>query len=370
MTLFARWLPRVVLGALLLAPAGCNEQAVEPRGDAGTTPAGLTPEQAAAILAKVGDKTITLGDFAATLERMNEYDRLRYQTKEQRRKLLEEMIDSELLAQEAERRGLDKQPEVQLELQQVLRDAMLAKARESLPTLDAIPDSEVREYYDQHRDRFEEPERRRVSAIVLATKADAEKVLAAVEKAKGSTEWGELFYKHSTTAPKKRDPLEPADLAGDLGIVGPVGDARGSSPQVPEAVQRAVFTIAEVGKTLPNIVEADGKFYVVRLAGRTAGRGRSYNEAQRSIRILLYQDKLKAREAEVVSELRKRFAVQTDEKALAGVQVPSLVDPHAPGWPGAPSPTDGPGPDGQPGAQSPVAPGAPVAPTGRPHAPR
>ena len=52
----------------------------------------LSPEQATRTLAKVGDRVITLGDFAATLERMDQFDRLRYQTKERRKELLDEII--------------------------------------------------------------------------------------------------------------------------------------------------------------------------------------------------------------------------------------------------------------------------------------
>jgi peptidyl-prolyl cis-trans isomerase C len=322
-----------LVGAAALWLGACNEQALEGHApDAGARVGGLSPEQASAVVAKVGDRVITLGEFAAALERMNQYDRLRYQTKEQRRKLLEDMIDSELLAQEARRRGLDKQEGVQQQIDLVLRDAMLAKARESVPALEAIPADEVSDYYAKHRDRFEEPERRRVSAIVMSDRADAENVLGDAKRMKSDAEWGELFFKHSLTAPKQRDALAPNELAGDLGIVGPVGDGRGDSGKVPEPVQRALFTIADVGQVHGELVEADGKLYVVRRVGRTAGRSRSLVEAERSIRMLIYQERVRAREAEVVAELRRKLGVQTDEKALAEVKLPAALERVSPHW--------------------------------------
>src|SRR5580700_3751420 len=99
---------RPVLGALLVAILGCNEAPLKPVPDAGAPIAGLPADQAVRTVARVGDRTITLGDFARTLERMDQFDRLRYQSKERRRELLEEMIDVELLAGEARRVGLDK----------------------------------------------------------------------------------------------------------------------------------------------------------------------------------------------------------------------------------------------------------------------
>src|SRR5438128_6367199 len=87
------------LGAVL-AEGGCNEKAVPGSGaaDSGAhhTSESLTPEQAAKVLAKVGDKTITLGDYVAALEHMDQFDRMRYQSPERRKELLGEMINVEL----------------------------------------------------------------------------------------------------------------------------------------------------------------------------------------------------------------------------------------------------------------------------------
>jgi peptidyl-prolyl cis-trans isomerase C len=312
---------------------GCNEDALVSVADAGPVPGGLTPAQAAHVLARVGDRAISLGDFAATLESMNQYDRLRYQTKEQRRKLLEEMIDNELLAQEAARRGLDKQDNVQQAIRQILRDAILARARHGLPSVNDIPPAEVRQYYEDNKDRFREPERRRVSAIVLDDEEQAAKVLAKAGQVADGGAWGKLFHEHSKTAPERPNPTAPADLAGDLGIVGPVGDKRGANRKVPEPVQRAVFELEGVGDVYSKVVAAAGSFYVVRLSGRTAGHTRSLAEAERSIRIRLLQEKVREGEAALVADLRKRIPVVTDEQALRSVELPkggNVVPPPRP----------------------------------------
>lgn len=332
--------------------AGCDQSALEPKGDAGAGPAGLTPAQAAAVVARVGDRTITLGDYAATLERMNQYDRLRYQTKDQRRKLLQEMIDNELLAQEAERRGLDQQEQVQHAIRQILRDAMLAQARQGLPAAAELPKSEVRAYYEQHKDQFEEPERRRVSAIVLEDRDKAEQVLEEARSVDSGEAWGELFHKHSVTAPKKRNPAAPADLAGDLGIVGPVGDRRGANRKVPEPVQRAIFLLKDVGDVHGVLIEAERKFYIVRLSGRTAGHTRSFAEAERSIRVRLLQERVRQQEEELIADLRKRFRVVTDDEALGAVKLPEGWDRHVPTRSGAPPPATGDPPQGAPSAET------------------
>jgi peptidyl-prolyl cis-trans isomerase C len=179
--------------ALAAAASGCNDAPLEqvpPAGSSAQPVAGLPADQAAKIVAKVGDRTLTLGDFARALDRMDPFDRLRYQTKERRRELLNEMIDVELLAQEAKRRGLDQRPEVQDALRQLYRDALLQKVRDTLPPPAGIPAEEVKAYYDANAERYNEPERRRVSAIIMTNKAEAEKVLKLAQKVTKASEWG------------------------------------------------------------------------------------------------------------------------------------------------------------------------------------
>ncbi|KYF85986.1 hypothetical protein BE17_08195 [Sorangium cellulosum] len=324
--------------------AGCDEPALQVPADAGDQIFGLTAEQSARVLAKVGDRVITLGDFGRTLERMDQFDRLRYQTKERRRELLSEIIDAELLALEARRRGLDKDATVEDSIRQILREAMIAQARKGLPAPADIPASEVRAYYESNADKFIEPERRRVAAIVVGDKALGEKVLKEAQKAGSSSAWGELFLKHSLTAPKDKSASPPLDLAGELGIVSPPGDPRGAHPQVPEPVRAAAFRIASVGAVSDALVEADGRFYIVRLSGLTGGHRRELAEAERSIRVALLQQKMQDQERALEEELRKKFPVEINDAALASVKLPGqLVPPGSapqpdPAKPRAPQP--------------------------------
>jgi len=316
------WLLAGVLG-VTLGCGGCDKRTLEERArvDAGDNPGGLTTEQAAKVLAKVGDKTITLGDFAASLDRMNEFDRMRYQSPEKRRELLNEMIDLELLAIEAKKRGLDRTPESEEAMRQILRDAMLAETRKGVPTPAEIPPAEVRAYYDAHRDDFREPERRRVTAIPFKDKKEAEKVLPEAKKA-SAMEWGRLALKHADP-PLKQLPGQPVETVADLGIVGPPADAKGDHPRVPPELRAAIFEVqGDVGSVLDHVVASGGKHWIVRLAGKSPPHERSFAEAERSIRGILVQEKMEARAKELAESLKKRFPVSIDDAALAQVKVP------------------------------------------------
>jgi parvulin-like peptidyl-prolyl isomerase len=326
-----RWLvlhTRLLGGALLLAGAfGCGKKpeggsAPSATASASARPSGITPELARRVLAKVGDREITLGDFAATLERMDPFERLRYQSADRRKQLLDELIDLELLAQEARRRGLDQQPETQERVRQMLRDELLAQVRATAPSPNDISEADARRYYDEHRDDFREPERRRVAHIALGSEAEARAVL---EKALTASpaDWGKLVAEKSRDGKTKPSESLPPELAGDLGIVGPPGHPRGQNPRVPEPLREAVFEIDKVGGVLHRPIAAAGGFHVVRMTGKTDARDRTFADAERSIRVALVQEKIRSREAELEAELKKKYPITIDEQQLATIPVPA-----------------------------------------------
>lgn len=311
----------------MMLGAGCEKKpAAGTTASAGTSasaaPAGISPELAAKVLAKVGDHEITLGEYAATLERMDPFERLRYQSADRRKQLLDELIDLQLLADEARRRGLDQQPETQERVRQMLRDELLAQVRASTPPPADISEADARRYYDEHRDDFREPERRRVAHIALPSEAEAKAVLEKAQNA-SPAEWGKLVAEKSRDSRNKPSASLPPELAGDLGIVGPPGHPRGDNPNVPDALRAAVFEVDKLGGVLPRPVAAGGLFHLVRMTGKTDARDRTFQDAERSIRVALTQERLRAREAELEQELKKKYPVTIDEAQLAKLPLPA-----------------------------------------------
>lgn len=278
------------------------------------------------MLAEVGEHTITLGQYVAAVQRMDAFERLRYQSPARRRKLLDEMIDVELLAAEAQRRGLDREPETQERLRQMLRDELLEQVRREVPNAAEIPADEVRRYYEAHRAEFHEPERRRVAHIAVAKRALADEVLEQAKQA-DAAEWGRLVARYSDDHGGAES--TPLELKGDLGIVSEPGDERGNNPKVPEPLRKAVFELDALGSVYDKVVPAAGKFHIVRLTGKSAARTRTFREAERAIRVTLATRRLEARETELVDELKKRYPVEIDEAALAKVAVPEVERPKA-----------------------------------------
>lgn len=302
---------------LAMAVVRCGRPAAGAADGGAAQNPGTGGADAQRVLARVGAHTITVGEYQAALEHMDEFDRLRYQAPERRKELLDEMIDVLLLADEAKDRGYDRDPEAQGQIREILRDAILKKAREGVPTPDAIPAQQVRSYFESHRDEFHDPERRRVSVIALATRSSAERALEEARAADAGA-WGDLVLGRSVDRPDKD---VPPDLMGDLGFVSPPGDPRGNNPRVPAEVRAAVFEIRRVGETLPRVVAANGLFYVVKLESKSDAHDRTAEDADRSIRVKLSHDAARAREDAMLDELRKQIPVEIDDAAVDEVRI-------------------------------------------------
>jgi len=300
---------------------GCTPSVIGGQREDGGTADGLTPEQASRVLATVGDRRITLGELARTLARMDQFDRIKYQSRERRRELLDEMIDAELLAGEARRLGLDREPETEDAVRMILRDALLAQAREGVRSPAELPDSEVRVYYENHIERFSEPERRRVSVIAISDKNTARKALGEAIKVTSAEEWGGLVRRYSQTGRATAASSTPVELAGDLGFVGPVDDPNGANPSVPPKLRAAVFALRAEGDVARDVIEDEGTQYIVRLSARIKARTRTFSESDRAIRVLLVQQEIAERERALEEDLRRQFPVQVDDNALGTVDI-------------------------------------------------
>lgn len=297
--------------------SGCScERAATtlPDADERDPTTGLTPAEAAEVLVTVGEHPITLGQYAATLLRMDQFERLRYQTEERQKELLDEMIEVELLAQEARRLGLDQDAEVQLHLQQAMRDELLNRLDKRVPGPDSFSEREVRAYYDAHRSEFSEPRRHRVLAIAVDQESLATEILQKVQGESGQI-WAELAKKYSTL-PVASGAGEAEEMAGDWGFVSQPGQERGQNAELPEALRAAIFEVEKVGEVVPHVVSAGNKHYVLRLGGVSPARERTLSEADRTIRVELRRLLFLEEEKKFEQQLRDKYPVVIDEEKI------------------------------------------------------
>lgn len=284
---------------------------------------GLTPEQASQTLVKVGETTITLGDFAERLGGQSPYLRARYNSPERRREFLDNMVRFELLAVEATKRGFDKSDDVtrvrrQMMVQQMMQDLF---DKDGLKLSD-ISDAEIKTYYDANKAEFEKPAQVRASQIVFKDKVAADKVLSQI---KAKPEDNELFRKLTK---QYNEDAQTKDSLGDLQFFSADKDAgEGSEAVRPQAVRKAAFSLAKVGDVYPEVVQSELGFHILKLTGKREAMNRSLEDARRLIQNRLWRQKREQAIESFVADLRTKAHVKENPELLAKVEVKS--DPAA-----------------------------------------
>lgn len=290
------------LGSVALACSGEGEGTGGGGSGEGPRVHGLTEEEAAQTLAKIGDHTITVGEFAEEIANKGPFLRTRYNSPERRRELLDQLVRFELLAQEADARGFDDAPEVQRTRKQILIRRFLKQEYEDRIQPTDVTDDEVRAYYEAHPAEFHQPEQVRVSHIVFAREADATRVLRQLQASPTDVRLFRQLAEQYDTDPATHDRF------GDVGFFSRPEERREGEPEVPAEVATAAFSMETIGAIFPTVVHSARGFEILKLTGRRAALARSLDEASRPIRNRLWRER---REHEIEA-LVERLTAEAD----------------------------------------------------------
>jgi peptidyl-prolyl cis-trans isomerase C len=328
------------------APAGAGQKTAAGQG----VPDGLTPEQAAEVVARVGDAVITVGDVTRQINRLSPYIRRRWAAPEKRKEFLDKLIRVELLAQEAERQGLGDDPEVQRTVKQVMIRLMIKNDLEKNVLPVSVDEATLKAEYDKELDKYNRPAQVRASHIVVKTKEAAAKLIADV---KAHTDDGRYF--RDKAAELSLDEKTKGQ-GGDLGYFSKPAERRPDEPEVPAAVAEAAWKIENVNELAAEPVEVPGGFSVVKLTNKKPPLERSFESVKRLIENRLLRDKRGAALDAFVADLRKKAKVEVVDANFDKIELP----PEPPSMPGMGHGLPVPGGEG-------VAPGAvPAAPPAGP----
>jgi peptidyl-prolyl cis-trans isomerase C len=179
--------------------------------------AALIPAASAAqtsqTLATVGAQQISVDEFRLLMREMrragNTETTLETLTAAGRAQLLTALIEKDLYAVGAREAGLDREPEVKFWLDQAVTEVLAKKYLEAKAAAVVVTDAALKEFYDQHRDRFATPSQIRVRHIVLKSREEADAVLAEAKAGKDFARLAEERSEDTGTRAK----------GGDLGWV-------------------------------------------------------------------------------------------------------------------------------------------------------
>jgi parvulin-like peptidyl-prolyl isomerase len=321
----------VALGALA-APACNKKAAIKPSQDKGDL---------SQVVAQVGDEVITVGDVQERINKQSPFIRARYTTLDKKKEFLDNLVRFEVMATEAQKRGYDKDPEVQRVMKQQMISKFLQKDFESTLKVEDVPDADVEKYYKDHPEEFNKKDEVRVSEILVKDKPKADKAYAeakALSKVAGADQKGfrDLVTKYSEDEESKA-------RGGDLTFFDK------DSTAYPKPVVEAAFKLGDVGD-LSAPVKTDKGWVVLKLTQKRPGFNRPLAEVKRQIQQRLFRDTRTKKLDAFIADLKKNTNIQIHDDNLGKVVIENGMENGAPGA-GAPNPHGLGMPGGMPGMQ-------------------
>jgi peptidyl-prolyl cis-trans isomerase C len=281
------------------------------------------------VVAHVGGETITADEFKKRLDETSPFLRARYTTVERKKEFLENLIRNELLAQEAQRQGLDKSPSVREQMKRAMIQELIRKQLDEKLTGADLAEADVKAFYDQHIDDFVKPERARVFHITLPAK-DAKEKAEARKKAQAllkdineRTKKGDPNAFQAVAMKESKDALS-APMGGDLRFLSKEELAKAYSREL----ANAAFELRNPGD-LSGPVETPAGIDLIKLQVKTVALNRTFEESKESIRGRMARERRSKEYDEFVKKLRENGKVAIDEVELAKVS-PSEAGPGGP----------------------------------------
>ena len=256
-------------------------------------------------LAVINGKEITTSEFDLRWSQIPEFVRKKYAGAEGRKKFLEELIERELLLQEARKRGIDRDrlllERVERFKERTVLDALM---KEEVDARATAASEEIKSYYESHRDNFTGGDEIWASHILVKTEAEARDLK---KRLKQGEDFAALARKASIdTSTKSR--------GGDLGVL-----RRGQT--VPE-FEKALLNL-KVGE-VSDPVQTQFGCHLIKLTERAAGKPLSFEEAKDQAREQLLAEKKLKRFHELTASLRSKAQLR-----VADIPAPAQEAPAA-----------------------------------------
>lgn len=331
------------------------------------------------VVAKGNGVAITADEFKARLDEQSPFVRSRFQELEAKKQFLDNLVRFELLANEAKKQGLDQDPEVQLMMKRVMVQKLVQKRFSDQDLGKDVPETELQQYYDAHKDEYQRAGRVRLAQVFFAAKEGTPERAAKEAAAKKALA--------RIRADEKKDPAafqnvarELSDDAATKSLGGDIGfrTTEELAAQYSKPVADAAFALQQ--DQVSDVVASPVGFHVLKRTAFQEAVDRPFDQVKPQIASKLARERRSKAFDDEVARLRKEANVQIDEKELANVQVAAgstggmggmmgggmggMGGPHgAPGAPGAaprgPGPVQSPhGALPAPNAPAPAAPAA------------
>lgn len=246
------------------------------------------------VLARVKDSKITNADVDEFIFSMGPERAEQFMEEDAREKVLEELINHEILYLYAVDNNLEQDDVFKKELELAKTELLKQYAVSILIKGITVTDEEINEYYEKNKHFFKDEQQARAAHILVETEEKAKEIIA---------EFGEgLDFQE---AAKKYSTCSSSGRGGDLGYFG-----RG---QMVEEFDEACFNNLEVGD-LSNPIKTKFGYHIIYLADRKDLGQKPIEQVKEDIRVALMTKKQNDVYAAKTLELRDKYGAEIIKK--------------------------------------------------------
>jgi parvulin-like peptidyl-prolyl isomerase len=326
-----------VIAALALSakPEGEDQAKDEPKAEPKTEPK-TDPKDDPRLklpVAKIDGKEMSLGYLESTAQRQSPLQRKELEDAAKRKEFLEKLINMELLAVEAARRGYEKHEEVETVLKNQLASLMHRRIADGIAEEEPTEDA-MRKYYDEHIDNYKKPEKMRARHILVSDEAKAKGLLADVLKKKPSQ------YEFRRLAQENSEDEDTRLRGGDLTFFPRPAEHREGDPKVEPEVAEAAFTIKENGDVHPQLVKSSKGYHVIMRTGHRDKMDLSFEDSKDRLVLLVKREERKNKVEAAIDALKEKFPVELHEENLKEVVIDLSGGPPEPNAKGGLTPKE------------------------------
>jgi len=285
-------------------------------------------------VAQVNDTTMTLEYVEQATSRQSPILRRELANETKLIEFVDRLVNMELLAEEAAKRGFKDHAEVASVLKNQLASLMHRKIADSIEEV-AADEETLKKYYNDNYDNYHKPEKVRARHILITDKAKAEKLLADLlaKKKVSQHEFRRLAQENSEDETTRL-------RGGDLTFFTTAEDRKEGDPQVEDAIVKAAFKLKKNGDIHPKLVKTDKGYHVIMRTGHRDKMDLSFEDSKDRLVVLVRREQRKQQVEDAIASLKERFPVEIHEENLKHVVIDLSVGPPDPNAKGGLTPQE------------------------------
>ncbi len=269
-------------------------------------------------LAQVGDRTITIADFERALGSLSDVARFMYDVEQRRPYLLELLLRVEVMAQDAAANGLSGGVDERLRVDEARLRLWIDEVIEGRRSLADVSTEQVEAAFAARPHLYSFPERRSADLILVATREEADYLLARMERdVEAGVETRMQVFERYVRSHSLHEHTRAEDGATGNTASTDAG-ARGNP-----AVLEALFG-AEERELLGPIEVAEG-FVLLLVTNIIEAAPWTAADLEFQLRPQLFRESVARDARERLDALRAELGVQIDEAQLAAIDAARLV---------------------------------------------